>query len=69
MKRRRALNQEELKNRINKYIAKNGISAKWIANHCNIPDYTLSKFRNSKIEELYQKSAEALDKFLVEHNA
>ena len=69
MKRRRVLNQTELKNRLNKYIEKNGFAAKWIANRCDIPDYTLSKFRNSKIIELYQESAERLDKFLVDHNA
>ena len=63
------MDQTELRNRINKYIEGNGIAAKWIANHCNIPDYTLSKFRNSKIEELYKESAERLDRFLVEHNA
>lgn len=63
------MNQEELRNRLNKYIEGNGVAAKWVANHCDIPDYTLSKFRNSKIEELYQKSADALDTFLADHKA
>jgi len=68
MKRRRVLDQTELRSRLNKYIGENGVAAKWVANHCNIPDYTLSKFRNSKIE-LYTESAERLDEFLVDHNA
>ena len=57
---------EELRKRLNGYIKESGVAAKHIAIRCNIPDYTLSKYRNNKID-LFEKSLQAIEDYLNEH--
>ena len=62
------MDQNDLvRDRLNVFIKESGVSAKHIALKCNIPDYTLSKFRNKKIDYLYAESLQALEDYLNEH--
>lgn len=57
--------QEIIRERLNQYISKNGIKAKYIAKQINVPDYMICRFRSNKIN-LNESSIESLDEYL--HN-
>jgi hypothetical protein len=61
-------NQDLIRNRVNEYIKSTGVTAKWVADHCNIPVDIMSRFRSNK-KDLYKESLETLERYLNEHNA
>jgi len=57
------MRQEQIRERLNKYIASEGVTAKFIAKKLNIHEPILSRFRRNMID-VYPEQLDIIEEFL-----
>lgn len=62
------MSQEDVRERLIKYVLEKGVRIGHISKKINTPDYVITKFKNYKKDKLWQDSLERLDFFLKSEN-